>query len=402
MPVGNCRTHTPIERRLHRHEVLAGERRRMHPARQYGPRNSQRHDGPTAFTCAGGLAFTHRRATRVQNGEGVTQAVVEAHSDRAIGLMWMKLRPHVGGLGYCRAGSGGFSAAWSRSPTHVMDLDLTGSPSDARDRADRREWVGRALPRNRHAPRDQLCLFRVRLGSEPAQFVDVRELDHNRPPENAPVIRFGDRRTVHREDLESSGGQRPLHAVSGPDQPCQLLERVSSGLHIGFRNRFLDVQAGSEPDCQGVFLDSQRGFAEGLRVDDGDLGGDGPNPCFPVPPTLWPPGTGQLAVGHIEQAGLVDVHHDKPMPAYLTSTIYRVELRRRPRIVGEVSTSGHAGDRPVSPDGEPLSAFVPDGVWGPRAEIVDEIAESVRAGSRLWRFDVTVEALGDLVLLLLS
>jgi len=71
----------------------------MHPARQYGPPNSQRHDGPTAFTCAGGLAFTHRRATCVQNGEGVTQAVVEAHSDRAIGLMWMKLRPHAGGLG---------------------------------------------------------------------------------------------------------------------------------------------------------------------------------------------------------------------------------------------------------------------------------------------------------------
>ncbi len=90
------------------------------------------------------------------------------------------------------------------------------------------------------------------------------------------------------------------------------------------------------------------------------------------------------------------------MPAYLTSTIYRVELRRRPRTVGEVSTSGHAGDRPASPNGEPLSAFVPDGAWGPRAEIVDEIAESVRAGSRLWRFDVTVETLGDLVLLLLS
>jgi ribosomal-protein-alanine N-acetyltransferase len=57
---------------------------------------------PYPFTTAEGVAFIHRQWSRVQNGEGVTQAVVEAQSDRAIGLMWVALRPqpHVGGLGY--------------------------------------------------------------------------------------------------------------------------------------------------------------------------------------------------------------------------------------------------------------------------------------------------------------
>jgi [ribosomal protein S5]-alanine N-acetyltransferase len=57
---------------------------------------------PSSFTTAEGLAFIQRQWSRVQSGEGVTQAVVEAHSDRAIGLMWVALRPqaHVGGLGY--------------------------------------------------------------------------------------------------------------------------------------------------------------------------------------------------------------------------------------------------------------------------------------------------------------
>lgn len=57
---------------------------------------------PAAFTSAEGLAFIRRQWSRVENGEGVTQAVVEAQTDRAIGLMWVALRPqpHVGGLGY--------------------------------------------------------------------------------------------------------------------------------------------------------------------------------------------------------------------------------------------------------------------------------------------------------------
>ena len=57
---------------------------------------------PATFTPAEGIAFIHRQWARVHNGEGVTQAIVEAQSDRAIGLMWVALRPqsHVGGLGY--------------------------------------------------------------------------------------------------------------------------------------------------------------------------------------------------------------------------------------------------------------------------------------------------------------
>ena len=57
---------------------------------------------PPEFTPAEGLAFIHRQRTRVERGEGVTQAIVDAKSDRAIGLMWVAMRPqpHVGGLGY--------------------------------------------------------------------------------------------------------------------------------------------------------------------------------------------------------------------------------------------------------------------------------------------------------------
>jgi ribosomal-protein-alanine N-acetyltransferase len=57
---------------------------------------------PATFTSAEGLAFIHRQWSRVENGEGVTQAIVEVDGDRAIGLMWVALRPqrHVGGLGY--------------------------------------------------------------------------------------------------------------------------------------------------------------------------------------------------------------------------------------------------------------------------------------------------------------
>lgn len=57
---------------------------------------------PATFAPAEGVAFIHRQWRRVENGEGVSQAIVEVDSDRAIGLMWVALRPqrHVGGLGY--------------------------------------------------------------------------------------------------------------------------------------------------------------------------------------------------------------------------------------------------------------------------------------------------------------
>ena len=57
---------------------------------------------PAAYTPAEGLAFVQRQWGRVQDGEGVSQAIVEIPGDRAIGLMWVVLRPQpgVGGLGY--------------------------------------------------------------------------------------------------------------------------------------------------------------------------------------------------------------------------------------------------------------------------------------------------------------
>ncbi|RZU53305.1 RimJ/RimL family protein N-acetyltransferase [Krasilnikovia cinnamomea] len=57
---------------------------------------------PADFTPAEGLAFIHRQWRRAETGEGISQAIVEVDSDRAIGLMWVAMRPqpHVGGLGY--------------------------------------------------------------------------------------------------------------------------------------------------------------------------------------------------------------------------------------------------------------------------------------------------------------
>lgn len=56
---------------------------------------------PATFTEADGLAFIHRQWSRAENGEGVSQAIVDA-DNRAVGLIWVALRPQwrVGGLGY--------------------------------------------------------------------------------------------------------------------------------------------------------------------------------------------------------------------------------------------------------------------------------------------------------------
>lgn len=66
------------------------------------PRIPQGTTVPALFTPAEGLAFIHRQWRRVENGDGVSQAVVEVDSGRAVGLMWVGLRSqsHVGGLGY--------------------------------------------------------------------------------------------------------------------------------------------------------------------------------------------------------------------------------------------------------------------------------------------------------------
>lgn len=57
---------------------------------------------PATFTPAEGLAFIHRQWSRAHDGAGVSQAIVDARSDRAIGLVIVSLRPQpcVGGLGY--------------------------------------------------------------------------------------------------------------------------------------------------------------------------------------------------------------------------------------------------------------------------------------------------------------
>lgn len=57
---------------------------------------------PAVFTPAAGLAFITRQRDRARAGEGVSQCVAEAGSDRAVGLVWVGLRPQprVAGLGY--------------------------------------------------------------------------------------------------------------------------------------------------------------------------------------------------------------------------------------------------------------------------------------------------------------
>jgi [ribosomal protein S5]-alanine N-acetyltransferase len=57
---------------------------------------------PARFTPAEGLAFIERQWSRSADGIGVSQAIVEARTDRAVGLVIVSLRPqqHVAGLGY--------------------------------------------------------------------------------------------------------------------------------------------------------------------------------------------------------------------------------------------------------------------------------------------------------------
>ena len=57
---------------------------------------------PATFTITDGLAFVHRQWSRALDGAGVSQAIVESRSNRAIGLVIVSRRPQpgVGGLGY--------------------------------------------------------------------------------------------------------------------------------------------------------------------------------------------------------------------------------------------------------------------------------------------------------------
>jgi ribosomal-protein-alanine N-acetyltransferase len=57
---------------------------------------------PALYTPDAGRALIRRQRQRVENGEGVSVAIVAAGSDEALGLLWLGIRPQAGvlGLGY--------------------------------------------------------------------------------------------------------------------------------------------------------------------------------------------------------------------------------------------------------------------------------------------------------------
>ncbi len=86
---------------------------------------------PATFTEEEGLAFIHRQWSRADDGVGVSQAVVDVTTGRAIGLVVVSLRPqpHVGGLGYwiipAARGRGAATAAIRMvAPWALQALDL--------------------------------------------------------------------------------------------------------------------------------------------------------------------------------------------------------------------------------------------------------------------------------------
>lgn len=57
---------------------------------------------PLVADAAAGRAFLARQQDRLINGEGISQAVVDVHTDEAVGLMYLDRRPQpwIAGLGY--------------------------------------------------------------------------------------------------------------------------------------------------------------------------------------------------------------------------------------------------------------------------------------------------------------
>lgn len=57
---------------------------------------------PAIFSREAGLGFIHRQWQRIENGEGISLAITEASTDRAVGLVFLGVRPQAGvmGLGY--------------------------------------------------------------------------------------------------------------------------------------------------------------------------------------------------------------------------------------------------------------------------------------------------------------
>jgi [ribosomal protein S5]-alanine N-acetyltransferase len=97
---------------------------------------------PETFTPAEGLAFIHRQWSRANNGVGVSQAIIEARTDRAVGLAIVSLRPQprVGGLGYwvvpSSRGVGAATAAvrlvgpWALSSLNLTRLEAWVDPEN--------------------------------------------------------------------------------------------------------------------------------------------------------------------------------------------------------------------------------------------------------------------------------
>src|SRR5581483_3549379 len=57
---------------------------------------------PAIYTYDDALAFIERQRWRLVAGEGISQAITDVSSDRAVGLLWLGGRPQAGvlGLGY--------------------------------------------------------------------------------------------------------------------------------------------------------------------------------------------------------------------------------------------------------------------------------------------------------------
>lgn len=97
---------------------------------------------PATFTREAGLAFIRRQWRRAETGEGVSQSIVDLATDRAIGLVWVGLRPQprVGGLGYwvvpSERGRGAATAAvrmvipWALGPLALQRLEAWVEPGN--------------------------------------------------------------------------------------------------------------------------------------------------------------------------------------------------------------------------------------------------------------------------------
>ena len=97
---------------------------------------------PQEFTPAEGIAFIHRQWSRADDGVGVSQAIVETQTDRAVGLVIVSLRPQsrVGGLGYwltpSARGTGAATAAvrlvgpWALKSLYLQRLEAWVDPEN--------------------------------------------------------------------------------------------------------------------------------------------------------------------------------------------------------------------------------------------------------------------------------